>query len=146
MTEGYKQILQPVDERFCDNRWQTLKELLELTCKKLQERIDSEADKTGIRFAAEAVARDKALLALEKDLVHLNNLRTEVMTDRSEFMRASTFTEFSLRFEDWKKLISEKQIAMEIHYNERMSVAKWISIGSMIIAAAAVIVPWVMHK
>jgi hypothetical protein len=146
MTDAYKRVLQPVDEKLCDTRWNTLKELIELTCKKLNEKIDAERDKVDIRFGAEEVARDKALLALEKDLVHLNNLRTEVMTDRAVLVRIEAYNEFLLRYREWQKTVNEKIISMEIHYNERMSVAKWISIGSMVIAALAVLVPWFVHK
>jgi hypothetical protein len=115
--------------------YKMLKELIEANLKTIEVRIQ------GIEHAT-------ILRAREIDAKHatMNELRTEVITDRAQFIRKDVYEPREDVLRNWITDTNEKVTRLMVAYDNRMNKSSMISIGSLIVSVITVIILFLRVK
>ena len=120
--ESLRKIHQMDDKTYIDKSVEAVRSTLEA-------RID------GMDRAAVLKANE-----IDRRLQEHNKLREEVMTDRSEFLRVETFNLHETSTNEWKESVNSKLTKLMTKYENRMSIANWISVVAVLITIINLIV------
>ena len=115
-----------VYEKVCSERHNALAKIAELCVDKLTLRID------GIeRLMTERKEEN------ERRLEALNQLRSEVTTDRSVYMRKDVYEKKIDSYDMWVSDVNRELTEIRTRYENRITLASWLSIVSIIVALAS---------
>lgn len=110
-----------------------------------QKILDLQFENTNIRFDA----MDKALklknVEMERRLDALNELRAEVLKDRSLFVQKIVYEDKIIGYDKWSRIVDDRLMKMETQYASRITLATAIALFSVIVAIVGVITPWMLR-
>ena len=116
--------------------------------------MDEREKQTNIRFLAQEEALKLRFLAqeevlklskeiLNKDLVHLNNLREEVSKDRNLLLPIKEHGLFRDSLDLWKDIVSKSITQIETRYESRIRFTTFLAIVALIAAILDIVLKFV---
>jgi hypothetical protein len=95
-----------------------------------------------IEARLEGMDRAAVLKATEIDrrLQEHNELRKEVLTDRSQFMQTDIYDADRKNWQAWKEIVNASLTKLMTKYENRMSIANYIAVVAVIVTIANLII------
>jgi hypothetical protein len=112
----------------------------------LNEVIKSKIETLSTRLDGMDKAVEIKTIDMERRLEGLNELRNDVIKDRSLLVRQDTYKMKIRMIDDWITTANEKLTTLMISYNNRISLAHWLSIVAIILTAVNIIIFVILKK
>jgi hypothetical protein len=100
----------------------------------IDERLKGFVALTDEHFECMDKVLDLKTIEMNRRLVELNELRSEVVKDRNLLVQKGEYDLKMRGIDNWVDVANEKLTILMVNYNNRISLAHWLSIGAIVIS------------
>ena len=127
--------------------------LIKVCFGKMEDHYEHLKETVDIRFQGLSTALEVSTKALDKKFIEINNLRSEVIQDREQYLKINEYRieqdvlnkelkELKEKLDVFSEETNKKLSPLTQEYKVRITLIGWIAIGSLIVSAVSVIFNW----